>query len=383
MKNYKKFVEAKIPEKPKEYRKPTSFKDALKGILDGSVEPEEMKNFIGLDPNKYEIADMNSWSKESSLTEYGMGIHINSDYFSRLINVEDWIPTWILHIINPYSGYEFDAYGEEEYFGGYLNDKGIEHVKTLAKKYGFDLKTESEYNELDVNGLFEYLGLERLKDDLIDGIREIKEDCVIKTAKEVLKSLPFGMDFYYKNGFNLDITFSWEEVNKYIEKIDNVDSLKDFLDNIDTDDLCSDVIEWSPENEDTEEWKRLEFNIEQELETLVENPDDVIPYIITTDNLDLFKKFMDDANFYTTYEGYKYGVWTNDKRRLTLFELVKSRHAGKIEEFFKSIEFQKPFMEKYFMEEKDKYFLLKNAGIMHPEIKDEWGWIEESEKFNF
>lgn len=378
MKNYKNFLEAKIPEKPKEHRKPTSFKDALKGILDGDVDPEEMKNFIGLDPNKYEIADINSWGGETSLTEYGMEIHINSDYFSRLINVEDWVPRWVLSIISPYSGYEFDTYGEEEYLGRYLDDKGIEHIKTLAKKYDFELKSKHS-DELDVFGLFEYLGLERLKDDFLSGIQEIKEACVVKTAKEVLKSLPFGIDDYYKK-FNLEVSFSWDEISRYIEKLDDVDSLKDFLDKVDTSDLCPDVIEWSMENEDPKEWDRLSFNIEQELENLVENPDDVIPFIITTDNLDLFKKFMDDANFHITYEGYKYGVW-KDKKRLTLFDLVKK--DGVIEKFFKSIEFQKTFMENYPMEEKDKYFLLKEVEIMHPEIKDEWGWIEESEKFNF
>jgi hypothetical protein len=298
-----------------------------------NFKPEDIDKYIGFDENDYQIeAEIDYYSNKKVSDE--IKLLIKSEELEDLVNIENGIINYLFHVRSDYGGYEYYVDNNElDYLSNYLTDDILNKIKKLGELFEYDIDPNKEG---EIHEFFNYLGLKRDLDDFKMEISSENEEAVRKSAKAILVSVPFEIDQNYSKNFDLSLNFQYDVVKEYIEKhkLFEVKTIKEFVEN---------VYEFSEFNYDFEynlcdyigHYDDLKRSVENVVEKYLDSPDDIFIKLIEVDNLELFKKKINLANFDYIYDTCK----DYSRVRLNLFEFAKLFNNS-ITEWFKSEEFE-------------------------------------------
>jgi hypothetical protein len=238
-----------------------------------------------------------------------------------------------------YNNYEYYVDNDElNYLHYYLDESNSNKIKELAKKFKYKLKINNDnYEEGTIHKFLTYLGLIDLEKNILVEISYEKERCVTKEVNRIMKSLPFEISYLSRNEkFNYELDFNTDTIFKYIEenKLNNIKTIKDFLENISEKSELTYEVEYQIDGD--ADYTELNISIGEKLDKYIDSNDEVFPYIIMYDSLSAIKKNTKLALF-----DYKYKIRFNyEEKKGNLFELAKEVN-GEIYNWFNSYEFEK------------------------------------------
>ena len=335
--------------------------------------PEDILKHIGLDEKDYEIDT--DYHRNPEYSNEGVKLLIYDNLLENLMNIENGFISYIQRITSSYRDYEYYVDDDElNYIYSYLSGSTIEKIKELAKLFDYEIDTNEEG---EIKDFFEYLGLEKLLDEVKSEISMENERAVEKKAQTLLDSLPFSISPKYSGSKkNLEIDIDYETIIEYMKKNKiEVKTLKELFENLEESSDFDYDFEYEGKYEFLGDFKDVNNVVETAMENYIDNPDDVFVKLIECDNLKLFKEKIDLANFTYTYDS-----WINyNRNRLNLFELAKHYNKS-ILQWFKSYEFQKQILE-------DKtdatiYKSLQKSEIINPKIESEFGYLVDADNYN-
>ena len=346
---------------------------------------DKIKNYIGLKEGEYEIPTEYYNSRYPNRVKYNgseLSILINKSTLERLTNIEDGVIDYIQGLTSHYSG-NYEHYvddSELDYIHTYLSATTFEEVKKLAQKFGFQIDPQEEK---EIKELFEELGLEGVLDDVKNEISSEHEDATKKLARDILKKLPYEID-YSRNNKDYELYFNYEEVINYIKKHNlKVKTIKEFIENCDYDEFGYDVDYSEGKYEFLGNFENVDKVVREACEKYTEFPDELFPKLIENNKLELIKNKIDLADF---YQHYKIFI-KSERKELRLFEHA-NHFKNSVLEWFKTYEFQKWFIEEYKdiyakpNYESSNYKLLISNEIVNPKIKDEYEYLVGAEDYN-
>lgn len=340
------------------------FYKILTKIKNDSDKFDEIENYIGFD-FEYKIKDSYSWDFE---------IYLNEENLSNVVDVEESVISYVQQMASDYSNYEYYLDADElNYVANFLSKDSLKEIKNLAKYVGFKGDVEEDGVIIE---LLEYLGLNDLIDDIMNEMRMEHERAVQDTADYVLGSFPFSFGFGDRN-FNLSLEFDIDETLKHIEKYKlKVDNLKEYLEKINFSEISYEVEHDHYEN--LGDFEDLNVEVYNKVQNYVLFPETLVKEFVLNDDLELLKEHIEDAHFIE-----KYDYWYNHKKLSeNLFEIANTKN-GKILKFFKSYKFQKWFLKDNNIDNNIiRYKQLVENEILHPKIKNEYGYLVGGEKYN-
>ena len=255
-----------------------------------------------------------------------------------ILNIEDGTLDFFMQF-QGYNNYEYYVDNDElNYLHYYLDESNSNKIKELAKKFKYKLKINNDnYEEGTIHKFLTYLGLIDLEKNILVEISYEKERCVTKEVNRIMKSLPFEISYLSRNEkFNYELDFNTDTIFKYIEenKLNNIKTIKDFLENISEKSELTYEVEYQIDGD--ADYTELNISIGEKLDKYIDSNDEVFPYIIMYDSLSAIKKNTKLALF-----DYKYKIRFNyEEKKGNLFELAKEVN-GEIYNWFNSYEFEK------------------------------------------
>jgi hypothetical protein len=293
---------------------------------------EDIEKYIGIDDDDYQLDFFDGYYSNN---KEEFKLFVEESTLTDLLNIENGAIDFFMQF-QDYNNYEYNVNDDElNYLHCYLDENSSNKIKTLAKAFKYKLKINKHgYEEDTINDFLTYLGLIDFEKDILIEISYEKERCVTKEAKRIIESLPFEISYEYNNKFNYELIFNIDTIFKYIEenKLDNIKTIKDFLENISESSELTYEVEYQSDGD--ADYKNLNKSIGEELDKFINSPDEVFPYIIMVDSLSAIKKNIKLALF-----DYHYEIRFNyDEKKGNLFELAIEVN-GKIYDWFKSDEF--------------------------------------------
>jgi hypothetical protein len=343
------------------------FENTLYSFLKNTNDEDKLKELIGFDTKNYELTVINNNEFELSFKE---------DFLTNFLDLEDGMFRLFLSITSNYSDYEL-----------YIDDSEIDFISRDLTEENLD-KLKLLYNFLDVeeddNEKLYYI-CKILGDDLID-IRDIiyevsaaREEAVVHDANEVLKKLPFRISSAYTGGWDIDILFNIEDIGEYIEKnnLKDINTISDFLENVDFSDFSYDIENYYESSYDID-YGDMNKEFGKQMDSLLTEIG-IDPTAKPKDNKDdkQLNLFDDDEYSKMISKNYKFNRFFSKLKFTRIYE-IKSL-GGRILAWFKSYEFQKNYMRSA---ELKNYEKLKEYGIMHPDIEDEYGYLVAANTYN-
>jgi len=364
---------------------PTAFSTVLKNILSKRIVPSNISKYIDLDPNKFVHVLDYVWKNDKKVEDYSSTeLELDTTYrdLEDLLNIEEGTINHIESMCSHYGGYEYYVDNDElNYIDGYLKTETIEQIKKLAFLFGYkkSLK-EEERGVSNIKIFFEYLGLDAILNEIKCEISSEHEEAAHQAAAALIKSLPFSMASSSHGKKDLQISFDYKSVIEYIKnnKLENINSIKDLLENIPN----SDEFDYSFEYDSTQEYmgdfSEIDKLVSEKIENYVTFPDELFQFLVKNNNVELIKKKKDLA-IYTD----KYLYWHNyDRTTSTLFGIAKF-NENDVLTWFKSYEFQNWLMKSGSLpaDKLELYRLLKTENIIDSNILKEYEYLENSLKF--
>ena len=345
--------------------------------------PEKVLDYIGLDKDDYEVNTTYYDSRFPTNKAYNdseLEIILNHRTLENLMNIEENVIQYIQSLVSSY-GNNNEYYVDDDelnYVHSYLTGRTFENVKKLAHIFDYQIDPEEEG---EIKNFFEYLDLKSVLDDVKNEISMEHERAIEELAKDIIKKLPFEIGYSRDNKKDLELTFNYQEVIDYIQKYKlKVTTFKEFIEYVDADELDYGIDYSDGKYEYLGDFKDVDKKINETCEKYIDNPDEIFPKFIQSDNLELIKKKIDLANFFYRYKTYL----DYDNQDLHLFEIAK--HFNKtVLEWFKTYDFQKWFIEEYehkVVEDVDKYKLLKHSEIIEPKIETEYEYLIDASRYN-
>jgi hypothetical protein len=301
---------------------------------------------------------------------------MNIKELENLMDIENGFIDHLFNITSSYGSQDYYVDDEElNYLQGYLSDQNIKDIKKLADLLDYDLDLEAERDSGEIRNFFDYIGLEKELDDFKMEIGSENERAIEKSAYSLLNSLPFNLSYKHSGKFNVEVDIEYENIIKYMEtNKKDVKTIKELFENINESTDFTYDFEYEGKYEFMGEFKDLQNEVYNVVDKYLSSPDDIFVKLIQCDNLELFKKKIDLANF-----TYVYDFWFNyDRKRGNLFQIAISVNKS-ILEWFKTYDFQKSIIDD---SDAEMYKLLKETDIINPEIKDEFEYLVDSESYN-
>lgn len=334
-----------------------------------------LKNFDDTDTYEfiYEIKKYSGFDDNKCKFQYSYGcdfeLQIDERYFEGLVGLEEGVIGYFINLSSSYSSYEHYVDDDElNSISVYLSDDTKKELEKLIKYLEYDINIEEDG---ELKELFENLELDDLIDEIKTEISIVHENALEEHSKELMNNFPF--EFSFGNKYDLLLSFNVEDILVYIEehKLENIKTLKDFLIEIDYELSYDETYNYYDKLGD---FKDLDLAIYNKINDFVLFPDALIKEFVLKDNLELFKKHIEDADF-----EYKYKLNINyNLKNYNLFEI--SKHLkGDILEYFKSYDFQKWFINE---NDSNRYKLLLKEEIINTKIKKEYSHLVEVDKFN-
>ena len=129
------------------------------------------------------------------------------------------------------------------------------------------------------------------------------------------------------------------------------------------------------------DFEELIRRVEKSVDEYLDEPDSLFPILIQKDNLELFKKKLNLADFDSEYDGWYGGQY---RESLNLFQIA-IRYAdsskNRFLEWFKSYDFQKNLIDDSY-NRVGIYKELEKLDIIDPEIDNEYSYLISAEKYN-
>jgi hypothetical protein len=345
--------------------------------------PEDILNYIGLDKDKFEFKneyDVWTYKYNPKYDKDGFEILMNTSTLEDLMNIENNFINYIQSFNSYGNNYEYYVEDDElDYTSGYLSGDTLKNIKELSILFDYEIDPEEDGS---IRKLFKYLCLDGVLDDIKSEISMENERAVEKSARALVKSLPFELTPEYggkgKN-FNISLFFEYDTIIEYMKKHDiKVSSIKELLENLyEASDFSYDF-EYEGKYDFLGDFADVNRVVDNAVDQYINNPDDLFVKIIEFNNLELFKKKIDLANF-----RYNYDLWLNGNRKqYNLFEIAKA-YNNDILKWFKSYEFQYRLLEELYTDHNvEIYKSLDDAEIIDPKIKEEYLYLIDAGVYN-
>lgn len=347
---------------------------------------DKIKDYIGFDEKDYEIDTSYYDSRYPKNVKYNgseLTILVKQNMLENLMGVEDGVIGHIQGLTSHYSGnYEYYVDDSElDYIHSYLSGSTLEDIKKLAHKFGFQIDPEEEG---EIKELFENLGLEDIFVDIKNEISSEHESAIRDLARDILKKLPFEINYTTRSNKDFELYFNYQEVIDYIKKHNlKVKTIKQFIENCDYDEFGYNLDYSDGKYEFLGDFKEVDKLVRDACEQYTQFPDELFPKLIKHNKIELFKNKIEFADFYQHYKIFIKHVL----KGLNIFEHAK-HFNNSVLEWFKTYDFQKWFIEEY----KDiyakpnynssNYKLLISSEIVDPKIKEEYEYLVNAEKYN-
>jgi glycerophosphoryl diester phosphodiesterase len=342
-------------------------KNLMQVLESPDFKPEDIVNYIGLDEEDYKLKSGSYYRYEPEYSKDNITLHVNSKDLERLLNLDDGIINYIRKLTDYHNDYEYYVEDEElNYLNSYLPVETITNIKKFAKLFKFKLKYDKDgIKEGEIVNLFEYLGLKDKLKDFKNEISMEKERAVESEAKDLLKSLPFSLNYsdIRDDKFDIELVFDYSEVIEYIKENNlEVKTLMEFLENVSkfTNDFN---YEFETEaSQETDGFKDLIRDVDNTIENYTISPDDIFVKLIQVDNLKAFKENFNKAIF-----SYNYDVYIDYKKvEMNLFKLALY-YKGQILDWIMTPEFENK---------------IKNKSAQDFESYEQFIYKEQAAKFN-
>jgi hypothetical protein len=342
--------------------------------------PEKILDYIGLDKDEYEV-------NTTTITNAYVEILMSSSHLEKFMDIEDGMLSYMTSLASQYNNYEYYVDDDElNYVSGYLSGSTINKIKELADILDYEIDPEEE-NE--IKEFFEYLGLKELMKEIKNEISMENERAVEKAAAHVISLLPFGMESHYNKKFNLEILFNYQEVIDYIKKHNlKIKTIKDLLENIyDADEFTTEIEYGDIKQQFLGDFDDVNRCVMNAIDNYVDNPDEIFPKLIETNNLELLQSKKELANFV-----YHYKIYIDYKQfKYNLFDFA-IHYKNDILEWFKTFEFQEWFIQNFDnagLMYKDSpnsetlaYKLLKKYELLNIKTIEEYEYLVDAERYN-
>jgi len=346
----------------------------LNDIGDLDENEESLQKLIGFDSSDYKL-DVKRYNSGC------FGLIFKEDFLCDFFEIESGAISYAKSIVKYDYDYDVDR-GEIDYISNYFSDENKNKFNTIIEK--LDLIISIDDNE-EIGHFFELTNkIIDYKDFLMELSMAI-QPVIVNNMKKVFKKLPFDVEVSgvgRKNDIILE--FSVDEIGTYIDehKLENINTIEDFLHNIDMSDFDIYSYENYWEFDETPDYSSLVDTIDTELEKIIDELDDV-------DEID-YKSIFDDPKQLSLFKDDDIPKLANNYSFLYDFfskldvEYIKyaKKLGGKILAWFNSYDFQKMYMTKDGSPTKEKYdFLIANCNL-NSKIKDEYEHLETMEEFN-
>lgn len=354
--------------------------ESLLSILKSSdFKPEDILSYMGLEKNDYEIDTEWHWETKSYVPNYsknGITFYMKLDQLEDLMGIENGFISYLFNITSNYSSQDYYVDDEElNYLQGYLSESNIKNIKKLADLLNYDIDLEAERDSGEIRTFFEYIGL---KSELEDFKREISyenERAIEKSAYSLLNSLPFSIEYKHSGKFTVEVDIEYERIIEYMEtNKKDVKNIKEFFENINESSDFTYDFEQEGKYDFMGDFKDLQNDVYNVVDKYLSSPDDIFVKLIECNNLEMFKRKIDLANFTYTYD-FRIDY---DRKRGNLFNIALL-YNNSILEWFKTYEFQENIIDS---SDPEMYKLLDEAKILNPKIQDEYGYLVDSENYN-
>jgi len=345
-----------------------SYDDESEKLLDvltsPDFKPNNIENYIGVDKNKCELIDY-------SIDEDGFTLNIRNSELEKLMQIERGFIEYLLQITGYGDNVSHEVeYDELNYLCDFLSDELKKKILELAELFEYDVDDVDIDEHGTIKDIFEYLCL---NDELDDFKREIEmehERAIKKSGYSLLKKLPFKLNY---EGTNiLELVFKFSDIIKYINDHElDIKNIKELLENI---------YDASDFNYDFESEGKFDYLLYDNLESSVKNvvdkyilsPDEMFPKIIKHDDIDLFKKCIELADFTK-----KYDIWIEyNKFSSNLFEIAKAYNG----EILKSIRISKN-QEKIINRNVKVYQGLIDSELITPEVEKKYRYLIKKDSY--
>lgn len=348
------------------------FENSLFTDLNDNKEDEEkLVQIMGFDKKDCLLTLHNYWYLDFTLS-------FKQKYLINFFNLEDGILKWCINVLSPYYGYESNADNSEiDFIDGYLDSDNLEKLELLLKYLDIGIDYQRTW------AVFEVLGEVQIDDKSIDIDNFTNEisvewtNAVKQNIKESLNELPFKITSSSFTNFEIDLEFSIEKIGEYIEKNKlDVKTIKEFLENIDVANYINyNYLENHYETNYDFDWSDLNKVFKKYIDNIL----DKIDLKINFDDPNQLKLFNDDE--YSKMINKKYNFDNELFRNIGIDKLNDAKRAGgKLLAWFKSYPFQKEYMKDPSVE---KYNKLKKEKILHPDIEEEYEYLDAASKYNF
>jgi len=330
--------------------------DLLTLLSSPDFKAKDILDHIGLEKDEYKFdRDYNFITNQydPSFHDNGMTIFMHLSTLENLMGLDKGVLNYFLQftVYNDYEHYVDDE--ELNYLDRYLSDEIIDKIKKLSKLFKTGIKIEEDKWGImyAIPNLFEELGL---KDDLTDFKYEIaneQERALSKSCITQIKTLPFDLSYHYSDDFDAELKFDYETLIEYMKKHNiKVKTISELFENIYEADEFTYENEWERINDYIGDYNDLNNAVEKIIDEYLKWPDEIFPKLILNNNLKLFKKNKEKADF-----SYYYNTWIKyNKFNGNLFQMAKLINSQKILEWFRTKEFEQ-FIETKSNDEIDAY----------------------------
>lgn len=326
-------------------------KNLIEVLESEDFKPEDILNYMGIKNFKVEQSyNYQTHKYEPDYDINNISFYMRTGDLEDIMNLERGTINYIFAWESPYSNQEYYIDDDElNYLINYLSDEVIKNIEKLAEIFDYNIDSNKEGELYD---FFNYLGLKNELRDFKYEIQSANEIAIRNVARDIIKKLPFKLDQKNSEGYDLLISINYDTIIKYMKEYNiQVETIKDFLKNVDSE--FSYDIEYDELKNEYLDYNDLIREVDNVVDKYLNSPDDIFIKLIEIDNLELFKKKVDLANFEWMYD-----VNINYNRvRCNLFQLAKE-YNKKILDWLNSEEFEK-IIENRSQEELDAYSEFK------------------------
>lgn len=344
----------------------------LNDIGDLDENEESLQKLIGFDSSYYKL-DVKRYNSGC------FGLIFKEDFLCDFFEIENGALSYAKSIIS--YDYEYESYDDIEQISNYFSTENKEKFNTIIEKLKLIISLDD--NE-KIGNFFELTNKIIDYKDILMELSMAIQPVIVNNMKKVFKKLPFDVEVSRVGRKNdIILEFSVDEIGTYIDehKLENINTIEDFLHNIDMSDFDIESYENYWEFDETPDYSSLEDTIDTELKKMIDKLDDI--------NEVNYKSIFEDPKQLSLFDDDDIPKSINYTFVFDFFNRLDVKYikyaeelGGKILAWFNSYIFQKTYMTKDGSPTKEKYdFLIANCNL-NSRIKDEYEHLETMEVFN-